>query len=247
MLPRSRSRWGNSTSHITRPGLILMGVSWQGSWEIIGWLREEKTSSVHKTIFHFCTVCPNGALGGCARGNPMFLLHTLWQTLISQFQLGEDDRAVTQSSQHHRLFERSIQVDSQRHRPMRKTSTSVDKMFPYYLRETTKDWSGSSLQVLENHWAKTGQWVFHSPYLPNVENANLKKIFLQMIFKNSLTRYFIISSLVELWRIFKLVRYHIISINRCWYYYFSYHYHPCELMLHEYDWAQEMLQPRRNV
>ena len=53
MLPRTRTRWGNSTSHITRPELTLMGVSWQGSWEIIGWLREEKTSSVHKTIFSF--------------------------------------------------------------------------------------------------------------------------------------------------------------------------------------------------
>ena len=116
---------------------------------------------------------------------------------------------------------------------MRKTSTSVDKVFPYYLRETTKKWSGSSLQVLENHWTKSGHWVFHS-HLPNIENANLNKIFLQMIFKNSLTHYFIISSLVELWRIFKLLCYHIISINRCRYYYFSYHYHPCELMLHEY-------------
>ena len=147
-------------------------------------------------------------------------LHTLWQTLISQFQLGEDDRAVSQSSEHHRLFDRSIQVDSQRHRPMRKTSTSVDKVFPYYLRETTKEWSGSSLQVPENHWTKSGHWVFHS-HLPNIENANLNKIFLQMIFKNSLTHYFIISSLVEPWRIFKLLCYHIISINRCWYYYFS--------------------------
>ena len=114
-------------------------------------------------------------------------LHTLWQTLISQFQLGEDDRDVSQSSEHHRLFEGSIQVESQRHRPMRKTSTSVDKVFPYYLRETRKEWSGSSLQILENHWTKSGQWVFHSPHLPNIENANLKKIFLQMIFKNFLT------------------------------------------------------------
>lgn len=161
-------------------------------------------------------------------------LHTLWQTLMSQFQLEEDDRDVTQSSQHHRVFEGSIQVDSQRHMLMRKKSTRVDKVFPYYLRETMRESSGSSLQVPENHWTKSGLWVFHSPHLPNIENANLKKTFLQMIIKNYLTHYFIISSLVEPWRIFKLLCYHIISINRCCYYCFSYHYHPCELMLHEY-------------
>ena len=81
-------------------------------------------------------------------------LHTFWQTLMSQFQLGEDDRDVIQSSQHHRVFERSIQVDSQSHRVMRKTSTHVYKVFPYYLRETTNEWPGSSLQVPENHWTK---------------------------------------------------------------------------------------------
>ena len=140
-------------------------------------------------------------------------LHTLWQTLISQFQLGEDDRDVSQSSEHHRLFEGSIQVESQRHRPMRKTSTSVDKVFPYCLRETRKEWSGSPLQILENHWTKSGHWVLHSPYLPNIENANLKKIFLQMIFKKYLTQYFIISSLVETWRISKSLCSHIIYIS----------------------------------
>jgi hypothetical protein len=199
-----------------------MGVSWQGSWENY-WMikRGEDKFSAQDHFFIFALFVLMKLWVGVQGEIQCSCLHTLWQTFISQFQLGEDNRDVSQSSEHHRLFERSIQVESQRHRPMRKTSTSVDKMFPYYLRETTKEWSGSSLQVLENHWTKSGQWIFHSPYLPNVENANLRKIFLQMIFKNSLTCYFIISSLVELWRIFKLVCYHIISINRCWYYCFS--------------------------
>ena len=113
----------------------------------------------------------------------LFVLMELWVGVqgenqgSSQFQLGEE-RAVTQSSEHHRQFERSIQVDSQRHRLMRRTSISVDKVFPYSLRETRKEWSGSSLQVLENNWTKRGQWVFHSPHLPNIENTDLNKIFL---------------------------------------------------------------------
>ena len=51
----------------------------------------------------------------------LFVLMELWVCVqgenqgSSQFQLGEE-RAVTQSSEHHRQFERSIQVDSQRHR-----------------------------------------------------------------------------------------------------------------------------------
>ena len=63
------------------------------------------------------------------KGCPMLFTVSAW----------EDDRAVTQSSQRHRLFERSIQVDSQKHRLMRNTSTRVDKVFPYYLRETMKE------------------------------------------------------------------------------------------------------------
>ena len=141
--------------------LTLYGLdlsSWESHGKEVGKSLndEERRRQVQCTrpFFHFCTIWPNGALGECQGEIQCSCLHTFWQTLMSQFQLGEDDRDVIQSSEHHRLLERSIQVDSQRHRLMRKTSTHVDKVSPYYLRETTNKWPGSSLQVLENHWTK---------------------------------------------------------------------------------------------
>lgn len=139
-----------------------------------------------------------------------------------------------QSSQDHRLFVRSIPGWLQRHRPVRKTCTAVANVFPYYLRRQGKSDQATPCNYLRITEQKSGHWVFHSPLSPNSENANLNKIFLQMIFKKYLTQDFIISSLVETW---KSLNYCVLTSyisNRYWVYCFSYRYHPCEMMLLKY-------------
>ena len=116
----------------------------------------------------------------CVQGeNQCSCLHTLWfKLLFHSFSLG---KMTELSLRVHRIIVylwEAFRLTPKGIGPMRKTSTAVANVFPYYLRETRKEWSGSSLQVLENNWTKRGQWVFHSPHLPNIENTNLNKIFL---------------------------------------------------------------------
>ena len=71
--------------------LTLLGLdlsSWESHGKEVGKSsnNEERRRQVQCTrpFFHLCIVCPNGALGGCARGNPMFLLaHTLTNSYVT--------------------------------------------------------------------------------------------------------------------------------------------------------------------
>ena len=74
--------------------LTLLGLdlsSWESHGKEVGRPSndEERRRQVRqvqctRSFFHFCIVCLNGAPGGCARGNPMFLLaHTLTNSYVT--------------------------------------------------------------------------------------------------------------------------------------------------------------------
>ena len=100
MLPRTRTRWGNSTSHITRPELNLMGVSWQGSWENY-WMikRGEDKFSAQDHFFIFA----------------LFVLTELWVGVQGEIQCScctHSDKLLYHSFSLGKITEMSVRVQS---------------------------------------------------------------------------------------------------------------------------------------